>query len=88
MEGISEQIQQLGLYQRSRLICCLMLTLLLLLCVILSLVIILICIDEEKIDNSSPARSSHEYVYVIRLNESWVPSRTYKYGVNATIPSV
>ena len=88
MEGISEQIQQLGLYQRSRLIYRLMLTLLLLLCAILALVIILICVDEEKITNSAPERLSHEYVYVIRLNESWVPSRTYKYGANATISPV
>lgn len=84
MEGVSEQIQQLGLYQRSRLICCLILTLFML-CMILALVIILICIDGEKIINSVPERLTHEYVYVIRLNESWTLPTVYKYKNHTTI---
>ena len=75
MERISGQIQQLDLCQRSRLICCLMLAVLL--CMILALVIPLISVDKEKIANSSPERLSHEYVYVIKLNEPWTPPRVY-----------
>ena len=86
MERISGQIQQLDLRQRSRLICCLTLTVLI--CMILSLVIALINVDKEKTVNSSPKRLYHEYVYVIKLNESWTPSRVYKYVNNTTISSV
>jgi len=52
---------------------------------ILALVIILICIDGEKIINSVPERLSHEYVYVIRLNESWTLPTAYKYENHTTI---
>ena len=86
MERISGQIQQLDLRQRSRLICCLMLAVLL--CMILALVIPLISVDKEKTANSSPERLSHEYVYVIKLNESWTPPRVYKYENHTTISSV
>ena len=86
MERISGQIQQLDLRQRCGLICCLLLSVLL--CMTLSLVIHHNTLDKEKIVSPSLKRLPHEYVYVIKLNESWTPSKTYKYEDNETIPSV